>query len=76
VCWKGWGWWNKDFTVNLKIERRSKGMGENSIHEKIEKIRGSVEGYELKVKPTVEVLSSPNQGIKWEITSPWKLNSK
>lgn len=33
-------------------------MEENSIHEKIEKIRGSIEGYELKVKPTVEVLSS------------------
>jgi len=33
-------------------------MGENNISEKIGRLRGDMEGYELKVKPMVEVLSA------------------
>ena len=33
-------------------------MEDDDIYERIEKIRGNIEGYELKVKPMVEVLSS------------------
>ena len=33
-------------------------MEDNDIHESIGKIRGDIEGYELKIKPMVEILSS------------------